>query len=84
MELSITAKYGRDMTNLMTREQAAGALHLSLSTVTRMCKDGELEVVRPRGAGRGRPLFITAESVNRALTPVRVTKTHAPRACIES
>ena len=67
------AKYGRDMTNLMTREQAAGALHLSLSTVTRMCNDGELVVVRPRGAGRGRPLFITAESVQKALTPV-ITK----------
>ncbi len=66
-------KYGRDMTNLMTREQAAGALHLSLSTVNRMCKDGQLVVVRPRGAGRGRPLRITAESVQRALTPV-ITK----------
>ncbi len=71
------AKYGRGMTNLMTREQAAGALHLSLSTVNRMCKDGQLVVVRPRGAGRGRPLLITAESVQKALTPV-ITKGSNP------
>jgi hypothetical protein len=60
------------MTNLMTREQAAGALHLSLSTVIRMCQSGELVVVRPRGAGRGRPLFVTVESVEKALRPVVV------------
>jgi excisionase family DNA binding protein len=59
-------------TELMTRQQAADRLHLSLSTVNRMCSDGRLTIVRPSGAEGGR-VFVTAESVNKALTPV-ITK----------
>lgn len=56
--------------NLMTPKQVAGVLQLSLSTISRMCASGQLEAVRPLGEGRGKPVRITAESVQKAMTPV--------------
>ncbi|MGV9243603.1 helix-turn-helix domain-containing protein [Streptomyces sp. NPDC003710] len=58
---------------LMTPKQVADVLHLSLSSISRMCADGRLTAVRPLGEGRGKPVRITAESVEKAMTPV-ITK----------
>jgi excisionase family DNA binding protein len=73
----IFTEYDLDMDtitpNWMTPKQVAGVLQLSLSTISRMCASGQLEAVRPLGEGRGKPVRITAESVQKAMTPV-ITK----------
>lgn len=58
---------------LMTPKQVADVLQVSLSTISRMCASGQLEAIRPLGEGRGKPVRITAESVEKAMTPV-ITK----------
>lgn len=54
-----------------SRQEAAGALGISLSTLKRLIKKGHLQVSKPAGMRR---VFITGESILDMLDSTRVEK----------
>ncbi|UPL15683.1 helix-turn-helix domain-containing protein [Microbacterium galbinum] len=48
-----------DPLRAFTLREVADRLNVGLSTVTRMVQAGEIEVFRPRGRGKGRPVRVT-------------------------
>lgn len=66
--------YDQPMDDLMTRESAAAALGVSLSTVQRMCGDGRLTAVKVSR----RAVRVTAASVEAVKTG------HAPKPVMHS
>ncbi|MDQ7024862.1 MAG: helix-turn-helix domain-containing protein [Anaerolineae bacterium] len=54
-----------------SRQEAAEALGISLSTLKRLIKKGHLQVSKPAGMRR---VFITGESINEMLDSTKVEK----------
>jgi len=71
VSMAQTSKLSIDANSVYSRQEAAEALGISLSTLKRLVKNGHLRVSKPAGMRR---VFITGESILAMLTNTAVER----------